>query len=190
MIYPVTNIIDGQPCFKKTVDQVTDEFHALLRSCGRGEAVEAIKHSADECISDQQNAWLHCKAGPIMYLVDAGWDFYEAKRFLKVKYGRKIFVRDMTNKNCNNIKGYFFWECRAALCRKIIHPHNVIIVNNKRVCKFCNNKLSPIVIKSINDVAISRINKWFDVVWEAYPLIKKPDPKWKQKKESDDESNN
>lgn len=178
MIYEVKNMIDGQPTFEKPLEVMLIEFKQSLLSCNHGEAVEAIKHDSRSCISKKQNGWLHCKEGPIMYLVGDGWDFYEAKRFLKVKYGRKIFVRDMTNENCTKAKGVFFWECRLAKCRKIVHPQGVIINDNRRLCPDCHSKLFPIIIKSINQVAPSRIKVWNESIWEAYPLIKKPDPEW------------
>jgi len=183
-IYEVKDVIGSLPTYEKPYDQLMLEYSDMLLSCGHGEGVETIKHDTKSCISKKQNGWLHCKDGPIMYLVGEGWDFYEAKRFLKVKYGREIFVRDMTNENCNKLKGYFFWECRAAACRNIVHPHNAISAVNKRLCPNCHSILHPIVIKSINDVAVSRIKAWNDCIWEAYPLIKKPDPEWYKKKET------
>ena len=138
-----------------------------------------------ECISERQNGWLHCKDGPIMYLVGEGWEFYEAKRYLKVKFGRKIFVRDMTDKNCTKAKGEFFWECRVVSCRKLVYPWQVMYssVTSQRVCPHCMQpKIEPIILKSINQVAPSRIRVWNESIWEAYPLIKKPDPKWYEKK--------
>jgi hypothetical protein len=152
------------------------EFSDMLLSRKHGEGVEAKEIDCNGCISEKQTGWLHCKDGPIMYLVDKGWDFYVAKRFLKVHYGRKIFVRDMTDENCNKLKGYFFWECRATACRSIVHPHNAISAVNKRLCPNCHSILHPISIKSINDVAVSRIKLWNDTIWEAYPEIKRPDP--------------
>lgn len=184
MIHEVKDFIDGQPTYEKPYGQLMREYSDLLTSCKRGEGVETIKHDSKSCISKKQNGWLHCKDGPIMYLVGEGWDFYEAKRFLKVKFGRKIFVREMTDKNCMNAKGVFFWECQIASCRKLIFPwqimHNAML--NQKVCPHCSqSKTMPIILKSINQVAPSRIKAWNEAIWEAYPAIKRPDPEWFKK---------
>jgi len=183
MIYEVIDIINGQPTYEKPYSELMSEFSNMLLSRKHGEGVEVKEIDRNGCISGKQNGWLHCKDGPIMYLVGEGWDFYEAKRFLKVKYGREIFVRDMTDENCSKLKGYFFWECRVTSCRSIVHPHNAIAFGGARLCPNCEQPLHPISIKSINDVAVSRIKAWNDCIWEAYPDIKKPDPEWYKKQE-------
>jgi hypothetical protein len=88
----------------------------------------------------------------------------------------------VTDDNYHKIKGVFFWECRVVGCRSIVHPHNAIAFGRSRLCPNCEQLLYGIAIKSINDIAVSRIKAWNDCIWEAYPAIKRPDPKWYEKK--------
>jgi len=184
MTHEVIDIFNGQPTYEKPYGQLMREYSDLLLSCGRGEAIETIKHDSKSCISKKQNGWLHCKDGPIMYLVGEGWEFEDAKRFLKITHGRKIFVRDLTDKNCKKGKGVFFWECRIASCRKLIWPWEIVQGDiTGRKCPHCmQGMVYPIILKSINQIAVSRIKAWNDAIWEAYPEIKKPDPKWYENK--------
>jgi hypothetical protein len=40
MLYEVKDVINGQPCFKKTIDDILAEIKIELLSCKRGQAVE------------------------------------------------------------------------------------------------------------------------------------------------------
>ena len=146
--------------------------------------IEITDFDAQE-ISEQQRKWLHCKAGPIRELMREGWSFRDAKEYLKVEYGRGIFVVELTDDNFSKIDGVFRWECRRATCRKLIHPMDILIDEDSiRCCPYCSNQegalLIPIALKSIMDISVKKINLWFDEIFAHMPKIQPPDPDWKK----------
>jgi hypothetical protein len=40
MIYPVTNIIDGQPCFEKPIDEILADIKQEMLACKQGQSIE------------------------------------------------------------------------------------------------------------------------------------------------------
>jgi hypothetical protein len=167
--------VSGRLTFDKPLKEILSEIKP-------GGGIKIL--DPEECISEQQSKWLHCKGGPIQNLVNDGWEFETAKRFLKVTHGRKIFVRDMTDKNCKRGKGVFFWECRVASCHKLVFPweamHSVVL--SRRICPYCLQPgLFPIILKSINQIAPSRIKFWFDTIIDTYDGVLPPNPELKKK---------
>lgn len=149
---------------------------ALIEICD-ADAAEAEAKKAE--ISDQQRKWLHCKAGPVRALMADGWGSDDAKNHLKVKHGRDIFVREVTEENFKKAKGELFWECQIAVCRKLIHPAIVVFQDGKRACPICGSEeIKLIAIRSIMDTSVKKINKWFDNIFSAMPGIKPPNPDW------------
>jgi hypothetical protein len=162
--------------------------------------VEVREYDENAEISEQQRKWLHCEAGPIRELMRSGWSFREAKEHCKVEWGRPWFVVELTDDNFKDVDGIFRWECRKSLCRKIIHPLDVISDVSTdtgeviHVCPSCSSDIFPIALKSIMDVSVAKTNLWFAEIWAHFPKnedgtprVQQPDPNWSKKKEKKNE---
>ena len=166
-----------------------------------GICVEAAKHHRSKVtveeytgkdeISEAQRKWVHCKSGPIRKLVAEGWSFREAKEHIKVEYGRQWFVIELTDDNFKKVDGVFRWECRKPLCRKLLHPLDVVIDEyGASVCPECYGEIHPIALKSIMDVSVKNTNKWFKEIFahmkgKDKKGVSQPDPAWSEKEKSD-----
>ena len=177
----------------KLIDnQAATNWPAIMREAAKYQRAIVDVHEYDDKaeISEQQCKYLHCKAGPIMELVRDGWSFREAKEYIKVEYGRKWFVVELTDDNCHKVDGVFRWECRFFGCRKLIHPMDATrgTVENDRCCPHCGSTLSPIALKSITNVSVKNINNWLDEMFAHFPKKKDgitprilpPDANWRR----------
>lgn len=190
----ITNRIDGQAAVlctddeKITWDDIKAEAAKNIRS-----KVEVTPYDSQDEISEAQRKWLHCKNGPIRELMRGGWSFRDAKEHVKVEYGRQWFVVELRHDNFKRIDGVFRWECKKALCRKLIHPMDIFATQDgRRLCPFCEGIVKPIAIKSIMDVSVKKTNLWFDEIFAHFPKnengkprVEQPDPKWKIKEKKE-----
>lgn len=137
-------------------------------------------HDADKAeISEAQRRYFYCREGPIKEFMRHGWSAYDAKNHLKVRYGRHLFVKEVTDDNFQKAKGELFWECQIGICRKLIHPAIIARQDGKRVCPFCHSEdIKLIAIKSIMDKSVKQISEWFQEIFSAFPRIKPPDSRW------------
>lgn len=150
-----------------------------------------VRDGEKEAISDQQRAWLHCDSGPIRMLMAEGWSVEDAKLYLKTRFGRHIFVQDVTGENFQKVRGILRWECHYAFCEKLVHPIKVqaeVIDKDTdspkvvRRCPYCRHSdLRLIAIQSIMDTEINQITEWFEQIFNAFPDLKKPDKEWRTK---------
>lgn len=167
----VASVVDGD---WDGIQKAAAEHHVARITIENNEKLE---------ISEQQRKWLHCKAGPIRKLMEGGWSFREAKEHLKAEYGREWFVVELTNKNFKEIDGIFRYECKAVLCRKLIHPMDIITSDcncQRKLCPFCGKITKPVALKSIMDVSTRNINLWFSEIFAHMKDIEQPNPEWEK----------
>ena len=174
--YAVQSIIDGQPTFGTPLNEI-------LAQCKAGGAVKVL--DPDECISEQQNKWLHCKDGPVMMLMRTDkMGFMEAKLYLKTEFGWHWFVKDVIPADVKSCTDPIYWYCNVTACEKrSFHLLQADREGNIYVCPGCGSSdIKLISIKSINKKAVSVIRLWFDEIIKHYPQdLLPPNPELKKK---------
>lgn len=176
MIYPVTSIINNQPTFSKPLDEILGELK-------QGGAIKLL--SPEESISEQQNAWLHCKDGPIRMLMKAqGVGFMDAKVYLKTEFGKHWFVKDIIPADVGNCRDAIYWYCQVTACeKKAFHLLQANREGDIYVCPECGSSdIKLIAVKSINKKAVSTIKLWFDEIIRHFQgKLLPPNPELKEK---------
>lgn len=183
----ITKTVDGLVSSK-----VTDLYEEIKKEAAKFHRARITIEDDEKLeISEKQSHWLHCKAGPVRELMRDGWSFRNAKEHCKVEWGREWFVVRLTNENYKETKGVFRYECKAVLCRKLIHPLDIRRSDDESqrpLCPHCGLLTVPIAIKSIMDIPVSNINLWFDEIFEHFPKnadgtvrVKQPDKNWRKK---------
>jgi hypothetical protein len=121
----------------------------------------------DECISDRQNGWLHCKNGPIRLLMKRNkMSFIEAKVYLKTEFGWSWFVKGVDRDNYLQATGALYWYCHKSFCEKrAFHLLDAGTEGGMRQCPGCGSQgIQLIAIQSINKKSVSTIKLWFDEI--------------------------
>ena len=152
--------------------------------------VEIRKYDAKQEISYNQMKYIHCDNGPIkLFSQYQGCSTQEAELILKRECGENLFIRELTGSTwfelCE-LRGKAYYECKSQVCRKLIEPKDIKLVEGKRVCPTCGNSIRVISILSKTELTTKQCNEWIENMYQflqQYDInVQMPNKDWRSEK--------